>query len=144
MVFSYANARRPCERLAYIKILPSRPLDRATDSMRQLAADMLKLASRSSRSRRGNTARYWTSQGMRGHPGKSRHEGVPSDLAPAQHVSCRFRNFFATLVFWSGCRSGKTPANRHNALVAQWIEHRFPKPGVAGSIPAGGTTRFSW
>ena len=45
----------------------------------------------------------------------------------AQHVSCKFRNFFATLVFWSGCRRGKTPANRHNALVAQWIEHRFPK-----------------
>jgi hypothetical protein len=28
------------------------------------------------------------------------------------------------------------------ALVAQWIEHRFPKPGVAGSIPAGGTTKW--
>jgi hypothetical protein len=26
------------------------------------------------------------------------------------------------------------------ALVAQWIEQRFPKPRVAGSIPAGGTT----
>ncbi len=26
------------------------------------------------------------------------------------------------------------------ALVAQGIEHRFPKPCVAGSIPAGGTT----
>jgi hypothetical protein len=26
---------------------------------------------------------------------------------------------------------------RH-ALVAQGIEHRFPKPGVAGSIPAEG------
>ena len=26
------------------------------------------------------------------------------------------------------------------ALVAQWIEHRFPKPGVAGPIPAEGTT----
>ena len=25
------------------------------------------------------------------------------------------------------------------ALVAQWIEHRFPKPGVAGPIPAEGT-----
>ena len=25
------------------------------------------------------------------------------------------------------------------ALVAQWIEQRFPKPCVAGSIPAGGT-----
>ena len=62
---------------------------------------------------------------------------------PHTHVSCKFRNFFATLVFWSGCRRGKTPANRHNALVAQWIEHRFPKPGVAGSIPAGGTTRWS-
>ncbi len=24
-----------------------------------------------------------------------------------------------------------------NALVAQWIEHRFPKPGVVGSIPTG-------
>src|SRR5680860_1614683 len=27
------------------------------------------------------------------------------------------------------------------ALVAQGIEHRFPKPGVAGSNPAGGTKR---
>ena len=26
------------------------------------------------------------------------------------------------------------------ALVAQWIEHRFPKPGVAGSNPAGRTS----
>jgi hypothetical protein len=26
-----------------------------------------------------------------------------------------------------------------SALVAQWIEHRFPKPGVGGSIPPGGT-----
>ena len=25
------------------------------------------------------------------------------------------------------------------APVAQWIEHRFPKPSVAGPIPAGGT-----
>jgi hypothetical protein len=30
-------------------------------------------------------------------------------------------------------------AAQPSALVAQWIEHRFPKPGVAGSIPAGGT-----
>src|SRR4029453_8498313 len=29
------------------------------------------------------------------------------------------------------------------ALVAQWIEQRFPKPCVAGSIPAGGTTSTS-
>jgi hypothetical protein len=28
------------------------------------------------------------------------------------------------------------------ALVAQWIELGFPKPGVAGSIPAGGTTQM--
>src|SRR5438067_12990270 len=35
----------------------------------------------------------------------------------------------------SGCLSGALPA-----LVAQWIEQRFPKPCVAGSIPAGGTT----
>lgn len=26
-----------------------------------------------------------------------------------------------------------------HAPVAQWIEHRFPKPSVAGPIPAGGT-----
>ena len=58
----------------------------------------------------------------------------------AQFADHRFRNFFATLVFWSGCRRGKTPANRHNALVAQWIEHRFPKPGVGCSIQPGGTT----
>jgi hypothetical protein len=28
---------------------------------------------------------------------------------------------------------------RKVALVAQGIEHRIPNPGVAGSIPAGGT-----
>ena len=28
------------------------------------------------------------------------------------------------------------------ALVAQWIERWFPKPCVAGSIPAEGTKRF--
>ena len=28
-----------------------------------------------------------------------------------------------------------------HALVAQWKEQRFPKPRVAGSIPAGGTTQ---
>jgi hypothetical protein len=28
-----------------------------------------------------------------------------------------------------------------HALVAQWREQRFPKPRVAGSIPAGGTGR---
>ena len=32
-------------------------------------------------------------------------------------------------------RSGVDP----HAPVAQGIEHRFPKPGVAGSNPAGGT-----
>ena len=30
---------------------------------------------------------------------------------------------------------------RGPASVAQWIEHRFPKPCVAGSIPARGATR---
>ena len=34
------------------------------------------------------------------------------------------------------------PPSCPRALVAQWIEHRFPKPGVAGSIPAGGTQRL--
>ncbi len=28
------------------------------------------------------------------------------------------------------------------ASVAQWIEHRFPKPCVAGSIPARGATKY--
>ena len=32
-----------------------------------------------------------------------------------------------------------TPQDRSSALVAQGIEHRFPKPCVAGSNPAGGT-----
>src|SRR5438552_12097267 len=34
----------------------------------------------------------------------------------------------------TGCLCAALPA-----LVAQWIEQRFPKPCVAGSIPAGGT-----
>ena len=29
---------------------------------------------------------------------------------------------------------------RGRALVAQGIEHRFPKPSVGGSIPSGGTS----
>ena len=33
-----------------------------------------------------------------------------------------------------------TRKDRRSALVAQGIEHRFPKPCVAGSNPAGGTT----
>ena len=33
---------------------------------------------------------------------------------------------------------GRLPLCRHPALVAQGIEHRFPKPGVAGSNPAEG------
>ena len=33
-----------------------------------------------------------------------------------------------------------TGESAHHALVAQGIEHGFPKAGVAGSIPAGGAT----
>ena len=36
-------------------------------------------------------------------------------------------------------RDDNSPENIVFALVAQGIEHRFPKPGVAGSNPAGGT-----
>ena len=68
-------------------------------------------------------------------------EHDPRPLEPHKHVSCRFRNFFATLVFWSGCCRGKTPVNRHNALVAQWIEHRFPKR--AGRVPERGRSRVN-
>ena len=64
----------------------------------------------------------------------------PASRRPAPHVSCRFSNFLATRGILVRLPREKVPANRHNALVAQWIEHRFPKPGVAGSIPAGGTT----
>ena len=66
-------------------------------------------------------------------PGRGHLLAGPPRTFPADSAT------FAQL--WSpgaGCRRGKIPANRHNALVAQWIEHRFPKPGVAGSIPAGG------
>ena len=34
---------------------------------------------------------------------------------------------------------GVSAARLHSALVAQWREQRFPKPRVAGSIPAEGT-----
>ncbi len=42
----------------------------------------------------------------------------------------------------SPANSGTPQAGRlaTQALVAQGIEQRFPKPCVAGSIPAGGTT----
>jgi hypothetical protein len=36
---------------------------------------------------------------------------------------------------------GVSAARLRTALVAQWREQRFPKPRVAGSIPAGGTWR---
>src|SRR4051794_11885271 len=35
-------------------------------------------------------------------------------------------------------RSHSPPRPAKIAPVAQWIEHRFPKPRVAGSNPAGG------
>src|SRR6478736_6628478 len=34
--------------------------------------------------------------------------------------------------------TGSTPSDRPNALVAQWMAHRFPGPEVAGSSPAKG------
>ena len=34
--------------------------------------------------------------------------------------------------------AGYPPIKKHLAPVAQWIEHSFPKAGVAGSIPARG------
>ena len=43
-----------------------------------------------------------------------------------------------TAPYFLQCASRPRPS-LPSALVAQWIEHRFPKPGVAGSIPAGGT-----
>jgi hypothetical protein len=54
--------------------------------------------------------------------------GRPADLATQQQLCYP----------WRADGRGKIPANGHNALVAQRIEHRFPKPGVAGSSPAGG------
>src|SRR5207249_12019858 len=38
-------------------------------------------------------------------------------------------------------RSCATLRVQRQALVAQWIEHRFPKPGVVGSILTGGTAQ---
>jgi hypothetical protein len=35
----------------------------------------------------------------------------------------------------------RTQVRCGHASVAQWIEHRFPKPCVAGSIPARGATK---
>ena len=33
---------------------------------------------------------------------------------------------------------------RNQATVAQWIRHRPPKPGIAGSSPAGGWWPFTF
>ena len=74
--------------------------------------------------------------------GGCRQDRQNAGLAAAPHVSCNFSNLLATRGILAGPQEHKVPANRHNALVAQWIEHRFPKPGVAGSIPAGGATLF--
>ena len=43
----------------------------------------------------------------------------------------------SALVSLAKCASG-----RLDAPVAQWIEQRFPKPKVAGPIPAGGALVF--
>jgi hypothetical protein len=48
--------------------------------------------------------------------------------------SCRFSNFLATRGIPAGPQEHKVPANQHNALVAQWIEHRFPKSAACGPI----------
>ena len=62
---------------------------------------------------------------------RSRRQRRPqTSLARLDAPECRRRGGFAH-VFLS-------PAPP-SALVAQWIEHRFPKPGVAGPIPAEGT-----
>ena len=47
---------------------------------------------------------------------------------------------YATLFPWRNALEPSTSANAPQALVAQGIEHRFPKPGVARSNRAGGTT----
>jgi hypothetical protein len=56
--------------------------------------------------------------------------GAP--LVSAQRRSARHTE-------WHGREAGTYL--RRSALIAQGIEHRFPKPCVAGSNPAGGTVR---
>jgi hypothetical protein len=73
--------------------------------------------------RRGRAPRSWTGPGQRRAP-RSLRIG-PRLAVNSASIECRV------------CRRGSRPP--FLALVAQWIEQRFPKPCVAGSTPAGGT-----
>ena len=56
----------------------------------------------------------------------------PDNLLHGASARCLPFSIYTALLNWS----------EHTALVAQWIRHRPPKPGIAGSSPAGGLKIF--
>ena len=98
--------------------------------------------------------------GRGGEPWPARDGSAATHLEGHPAVHARWTTSFLSYRTWCGKLSGKaTTILRFSAdqvasvpgpslssqvdccfaLVAQWIEHRFPKPGVAGPIPAEGT-----
>jgi hypothetical protein len=69
----------------------------------------------------------------------------PGTAATASRVSSRRSPLLTPVAAGYGMRewhgSRDVQCFRRSALIAQGIEHRFPKPCVAGSNPAGGTLR---
>ncbi len=63
-------------------------------------------------------------------------------LVEGTHENSANHNARSPLLLFSlkPSRLVRVRASRGNALVAQRIERRFPKPGVAGPTPAGGTS----
>ena len=84
-----------------------------------------------------------------------RYADIPLDLRcdPVTQVTCSFwvhydwdtAAYASAIWAYPPWRAGQYPAGSSSAfrpvpaLVAQWIEQRFPKPCVAGSTPAEGT-----
>ena len=72
-----------------------------------------------------------------------RHGPTPGGVAtatPMATMTCAAVRGFGC---HSAVRSSPETQSHTSALVAQGIEHRFPKPCVAGSNPAGGTRVMS-
>src|SRR5882757_1862353 len=71
----------------------------------------------------------WHSEHLGLAQGVRTHDGLTTSKLPQWGAE----QVVITVVSWENLRF---------ALVAQGIEHRFPKPCVAGSNPAGGTTVY--
>src|SRR5215467_12681158 len=60
--------------------------------------------------------------------GQQREKSLTSDLSDLAFAPCIMHDIVAAGLYG--------PPHRFRRSVAQWLEHRSPKPGVAGSSPA--------